>query len=266
MKSIPASIALLLFVSVASAQWMKDPRSSLPKKSDGTPDLTVPVPKTADGKVDLSGTWLADPDPRGSRQNVENMSFSQYFINVAADLNPDEVPFQPWAKTLFMQRLQSQGKESPTAHCKPSGVPAMNSLPLPFKIVQTAKLVLLLYEENSMFRQVFLDGRQPVKDAEPRWLGYSTGRWEGDTLVVDTVGINDQVWLDGMGHPHSDQLQVTERLRRRDAGHLEIQVTINDPKAYTRPIMYTQKLTLLPDEDLLEYFCSENEKDVQFFK
>src|SRR5262245_6358411 len=195
MKSILASAALLFFVSAASAQWMKDPRSALATTSDGKPDLSAPAPRTAEGKVDLSGTWLADPDPAGSRQTVENMSFSQYFINVAADLKPDEVPFQPWAKTLFMQRLQSQGKESPSAHCKPTGVPGINSVPLPFKIVQTPKLVLLLYEENTMFRQVFLDGRQPGKDAEPRWLGYSTGRWEGDTIVVDTVGFNDQVWL-----------------------------------------------------------------------
>jgi hypothetical protein len=266
MSSILASVALSFFVSAASAQWTKDPRSSLPRTSDGKPDLAASAPKTADGKVDLSGTWLADPDPNGSRQNVENMSFSQYFINVAADLKPDEVPFQPWAKTLFMQRLQSQGKESPTARCKPTGVPAINSVPLPFKIVQTPKLMLLLYEENTTFRQVFLDGRQPVKDAEPRWLGYSAGRWEGDTLVVDTLGFNDQFWLDGMGHPHSDHLHVTEQFRRRDTGHLEIQVTINDPKAYTGPISYTQKLTLVPDEDLLEYFCSENERDVKSFQ
>jgi hypothetical protein len=145
-------------------------------------------------------------------------------------------------------------------------VPSISSVPLPFKIVQTSRLVLLLYEENSVFRQVFLDERQPVKDAEPRWLGYSTGRWEGDSLVVETAGFNDLFWLDAMGHPHSDRLHVTERFRRRDTGHLEIQVTINDPKAYTAPIKYTQKLTLLPDEDLLEYFCSENEKDVQSFK
>jgi hypothetical protein len=105
-----------------------------------------------------------------------------------------------------------------------------------------------------------------VKDAEPRWLGYSTGKWEADTMVVETIGFNDRVWLDGMGHPHSDDLHVTERFQRREAEHLEIQVTIKDPKAYTRPITYTQKLTLLPDEDLLEYFCSENEKDTQFFR
>jgi hypothetical protein len=266
MRSILASVAFLFFVTAASAQWMKDPSSPLPRTSDGKPDLSAPAPKTADGRTDLSGTWLADPEPKGSRQNVENMDFSPYFANVAADMKPDEVPFQPWAKTLFMKRMESQGKESPSVRCKPTGVPAVNSIPLPFKIVQTPKLVLLLYEENTTFRQVFLDGRLPVKDAERRWLGYSTGKWEADTLVIETVGFNDQVWMDGMGHPHSDHLRVTERFRRRDAGHLEIQVTINDPKTYTAPITYTQKLTLQPDEDLLEYFCSENEKDSQSFK
>src|SRR5262245_3879685 len=172
MSSILASVVVLFFVSAASPQWMKDPRSSLPRTSDGKPDLSAPAPKTADGKIDLSGTWLADPDPNQFRQNVENMRFSAYFSNVAADLKQDEVPFQPWAKALFMQRLESQGKESPSARCKPTGVPAINSIPLPFKIVQTANQVLLLYEENTTFRQVFLDGRHPVKDAEPRWLGY----------------------------------------------------------------------------------------------
>jgi hypothetical protein len=125
---------------------------------------------------------------------------------------------------------------------------------------------LILYEENTVFRQIFLDGRRPVKDPEPRFMGYSTGKWEGDTLVVDTVGFNDRTWLDAMGHPHSDALRLVERFRRRDTGHLEIEVTIHDPKSYTKPITYTIKTTLVPDEDLLEYFCSENEKDVVNFK
>jgi hypothetical protein len=127
-------------------------------------------------------------------------------------------------------------------------------------------LILILYEEGTVFRQIFLDDRQTVQDPEPRWMGYSKGRWEGDTLVVDTVGFNDQSWLDRAGHPHTEALHVIERYRRRDFGHVDIEVTIDDPKAYTKPITYTQKTTLVPEEDLLEYFCSENEKDVQLFK
>ena len=176
------------------------------------------------------------------------------------------MPFQPGAEALFKQRLQSQGKDDPIAHCQPTGVPALGTIPLPYKIIQMPRLIVILYEENSVFRQVFLDGRLPVQDPEPRWMGYSSGKWDGDTLVVDTVGFNDRSWLDRMGHPHSDALHVIERFRRRDVGHLDIEVTIDDPKAYTKPITYTQKATLVPDEDLLEYFCSENEKDVQHFK
>jgi hypothetical protein len=261
-----AVTTLLMFASPLSAQWMKDPASSIPRTRDGKPDLTARTPKAPDGKPDLSGVWLADIDPNGTPVGVEQMVFSQYFINIAADLKPEDVPFQPSARTLFQQRLRNDGKDAPAAHCQPSGVPWMNSVPLPYKIVQTPRLILILYEGDSVFRQVFLDGRQPVKDPEPRWMGYSSGKWVGDTLVVDTVGFNDRSWLDAMGHPHTEALHLTERFRRRDAGHLEIEVTIDDPKAYTRPITYTQKTTLVPDQDLLEYFCTENERDIQHYK
>jgi hypothetical protein len=268
MKTILAAVIVAFSIPAgeASAQWMKQPDSSIPRTADGKPNLAAPAPKTEDGKPDLSGIWLADNDPEGSRRNVENMIFPRYFVNVAADLKPEEVPFQPWAADLFRQRLQNEGKDSPNAHCQPTGVPELNSIPLPYKIVQDPRRVIILYEENSVFRQIFLDGRKPVKDPEPRWMGYSSGKWDGDTLVVDTVGFNDRSWLDAMGHPHSDALHVIERFRRPDAGHLEIQVTIDDPKTYTKPLTYTVKTTLVPDEDLLEYFCSDNEKDVQQFK
>jgi hypothetical protein len=147
-----------------------------------------------------------------------------------------------------------------------AGVPGIGLIPVPFKIVQMPRLILILYEDNTTFRQIFLDGRRLAPDPEPRFMGYSTGRWDRDTLIVDTVGLNDRNWLDRMGHPHSDAVHVIERFRRRDAGHLEIEVTIDDPKAYTKPITYTQRQTLLPDEDLLEYFCSENEKDVARYR
>src|SRR5438132_9468837 len=267
MNSIAATVAaLLLFASTASAQWAKNPAGSIPRTGEGKPNLSARAPKARDGKIDLSGVWLSDVDPKGTPQGVENQVFPQYFINIAADLKQDAVPFQPSAQALFMQRLQNNGKDAPTAHCKPSGVPMLNSVPLPYKIIQTPRLIAILYEENTVFRQIFLDGRQPVKDPEPRWMGYSTGKWEGETLVVDTVGFNDQSWLDAMGHPHSENMHLIERFRRRDTGHLEVEVTIDDPKAYTKPITYTQKATILPGEDLLEYFCTENEKDVPLYK
>src|SRR5262245_51850404 len=268
MKAITAAVfmSLVMLAVQASAQWAKVPDKSIPRNRDGAPNLSARAPKTADGKTDLSGGWLPDNDPEGKPEGVEHMVFSRYFINVAADLKPENVQLQPWAATLFKERLASEGKADPMARCKPTGVPAINSIPLPYKIIQTTKLILILYEENTVFRQVFLDGRQPIENAEPRWMGYSTGKWEGDTLVVDTVGFNDKHWLDRMGHPHSDAMRLTERIRRRDFGHLEIATTINDPKTYGKPLTYTQTLTLVPDDDLLEYFCSENERDVQLFK
>jgi hypothetical protein len=266
----PVAIALLLmvgFAPAAHAQWAQVRNSSIPRTSAGEPDLTAPAPKAPDGRPDLSGVWLPDAEPIGDVLTVEgDLPFPRHFINIAADLKPEDVPLQPWAAELFAERAGSDGTEAPSAHCKPTGLPMLNSAPLPYKVVQTPGLVMVLYEENLVFRQIFLDGRKPVEDALPRWMGYSTGRWEGDVLVVDTVGFHDRHWLDGLGHPNSDQLRLIERWRRRDAGHLEIETTVDDPGAYTKPITFTVKATIIPDDDLLEYFCTENEKDIQHYQ
>lgn len=274
MKSIAASVVLglLMFATQASAQWTKHPDSSIPLTRDGKPNLSASTPKAQDGKVDLSGVWQPELDPAGIPKNIETveaitgLAAPRYFVNVMADLKPEDVQLQPAAAALFQKNLQSQGKDDPGAYCKPTGVPAINSVPVPYKIVQTSKLVLILYEDGSVFRQIFLDGRRPVEDAQPTWMGYSNGKWEGNTLVVDTVGFNDKSWLDRMGHPHSDAMHVIERFRRKDAGHLEIEITIDDPKTFTKPFTYIQRATLAYGEDLLEYFCTENEKDIQHYQ
>jgi hypothetical protein len=268
MKAVAAMLFLTLgFAPVAYAQWAQVRNSSIPRTSAGEPDLTAPAPRAPDGRPDLSGVWMPDAEPVGDILTVEgDIPFPRYFINMAADLKPEEVSMQPWAAELFAERAQSDGTESPSAHCKPIGVPIANSLPLPYKVVQTPQLVMVLYEQDQDFRQIFLDGRKPVEDALPRWMGYSTGRWDGDVLVVETVGFNDGHWLDGLGHPASKQLRLIERWRRRDAGHLEIETTVNDPGAYTKPITFTVKATIIPDDDLLEYFCTENEKDIPHYQ
>jgi hypothetical protein len=267
MKSMPAAIAsILILAAPVSAQWLKHPDAAIPRTQDGKANLTAPTPTTPDGKPDLSGIWLPDPDPNGKPGGVENDIFPRYFVNITGDQKPGEAPFQPWARALFNERLKNQGKDDPVAHCQPTGVPAVGTVPLPYKVIQTPRLIVILYEENTVFRQIFLDGRKLSPDPEPRWMGYSVGEWVGDTLVVNTVGFNDRSWLDRMGHPHSEALHVIERFRRLDFGHLDVEVTIDDPKAYTKPITYTQKQTLVPDEDLLEYFCAENEKDVARFR
>ena len=263
--------ALLLLVSAVAvqAQWAKQRDPRIPRTRDGQANLTAPAPRASDGKPDLSGVWLTDGGrvpPDVPTVEGDELRVSRHFIDVTAGMKPEQVQMEPWAAELFKKRVDTNGTLDHLARCQPAGEPAQPEIPLPYKIVQTPGLILVLYEENSIHRQIFLDGRKMVPDAEPRWSGYSTGRWDGDTLVVETAGFNDRTWLDRLGHPHSDALRLTERFRRRDAGHLEVDVTITDPKAYRTPITYKRQATLLPDEDLLEYFCTENERSVQRFR
>jgi hypothetical protein len=247
-----AAIAVMCLAASfpASAQWVNYPTAGIPLAPDGKPNLTASAPKTADGKPDFSGVWIAEDQ--------------KYFMDLATGLKPGDVAMQPWAEALQKQRVDNAHADDPLAKCLPHGVPRVNTNGIfPFKIVQTPGLVVLLYEQMHLFRQVFMDGRKVANDPNPSWLGYSTGRWEGDTLVVETSGFNDKTWLDtAMGHPATEALRVTERFRRTDFGHLELQATIEDPKAYTKPwTTTTQKMHLLIDSDLLEFICNENEKD-----
>jgi hypothetical protein len=250
------AIVILFFGgSSVDAQWVNYRIPGMPRTADGKVNLAAPAPRTPDGKPDLSGTWE---------------SAYGYFQDLARDLKPGEVVMQPWAKAMQAERESNIHANDLLVQCMPPGVPRIDtsasaSMVHPFKIVQTPSLVVLLYETsaNSTFRQVFLDGRPLPADPQPSWLGYSTGRWEGDTLVVETVGFNGKAWLDtGKGHPQSEDGRVTERVTRRDFGHLEIGVTIDDPKAYAKPWRMTLPVHLLPDSDLIETYC-ENEKDTQ---
>lgn len=221
----------------------------VPRTADGKPNLAAPTPRTSDGKPDLSGMW---------QSNIK------YNFNIAADLKPDAVPMTPWGKAIYDERMANHGKDDPEGYCLPAGVPRATAAGgLPSRIVQTPDVIVILQESKTMFRQIYMDGRALVKDPQPTWMGYSTGAWEGDTLVVRTTGFNESTWLDDDGHPHSAQLQVTERYRRPDYGHLLLEVTIDDPKAYTRPWTATQELRFDPDGTLLEFICNENEQDVK---
>jgi hypothetical protein len=240
-----AALAVLALLSTtAAAQWLNYPAPGTPRMPDGRPDLSAPAPRTADGKPDLSGVW------RGAGPF--------YRFNIAQDLKAEDV--QPWAEALFLQRVRDSRKDSPLARCLPVSVPFHNFFNLA-RIVQTPGLIVILYESpNSPHRTVFTDGRDLPKDPNPTWLGYSVGRWEGDTLVVTTAGFNDKAWLDSAGHPQTESLRITERLRRRDFGHMDFEMTIDDPKAFTRPFTMKKERLLAPDTDLLEDVC-ENEKD-----
>ena len=233
---------------VLTAQWFKIPTPGTPRTPDGKPNLSAPAPRTADGKPDLSGVWQVN---------------GKYLQDIAADLKPGEVPYQAWAETVFKERQTgAHGKDDPAARCIP-GMPKLDNLPYPFKIIELPDMILMLSEGFTTYRQIFTDGRALPKDPQPAWLGYSVGKWDGDTFVVETIGINASTWLDNAGRPHSDALRLTERFQRRNFGRMDIQMTFDDPKAYTKPWTITEDAHLQPDTDLLEYICSENNKDYE---
>jgi hypothetical protein len=248
--SLLAAILAIATLPTA-AQWLDYPTPGIPRTADGKPDLSAPAPRK-DGKPDLSGIW------RGEPQNTK------YFGDVAADFKPREFPIQPWADALTKDRIAgSQDRERPDANCISFGGPQYYEIPLPNKIIQESGLVVILHEAFGVFRQIFLDGRPLPKDANPTWMGYSVGHWEGDTLVVETKGFNGKTWLDQRGHPSTDALHITERFRRRDFGHLDIEFTVDDPKAYTKPWKLNLPQLLYADTELLEFVCNENEKDLK---
>jgi len=240
-------LAIILCVMSVSltAQWPNHPTPGMPRTPDGKPDLSAPAERSADGKPDLSGVWA-----------VRNGNALFY---ITSGLKPEEI--RPWAAALYQQRADDFRRDTDGIACLPPGPKAGFAVgAAPMKIVQTPSLVVVLYEYHTIFRQIFTDGRALPKDPNPAWMGYSVGQWDGDNLVVATAGYNDRTTLDLAGHPHTEALRVTERFHRRDTGHLDLQVTFDDPKAYTRPFTVPVEFDLIPDGDLIEYVC-ENERD-----
>ena len=245
---IAAMAMLFLMAGAAQAQWLSIPLPGTPRTPDGKPNLTAPTPRTSDGKPDLSGIWHA-----ADNSFVENIAGEGV-----------DVPMLPWAAAVYKQRLDTLGQDKPQLHCMPHGVPdAMLVSMIPFKIVQTPRETVVLYEEFNQYRQIFTDGRKLPEDPNPAWFGYSVGRWEGDTFVVEVGGFKEGTWLDNGGHPHTESLHITERYRRLNFGSLDLDVAVNDPKAYSKPWKSaTIHFKLFPDTELLEHLC-ENEKDAE---
>jgi len=247
------AVALVMAAS-AAAQWLEYPTPSVPRLPNGKPNLTAPAPKMADGRPDLSGIWTTK---------------AGYTGNIARDLKPGELSFQPWASEVYKKRQETQGKDDPQAYCVLSGVPREHVVPYPFKILNTTSsgtgpgMLVILYEALHSYRQIFLDGRKLPKDPNPQWMGYSVGHWDGDTLVVESSGFVDNNWLDNGGHMGTEALRLTERFHRRDYGHIDLALTIDDPKAYTKPWTVNLEFTATPDSELIEYVCDENEKDLK---
>ena len=264
MKSVTGILAMVCAASLSatlSAQWLKYPTAGVPRAADGKPDLNAPAPRTADGKPDLSGIWDIEhnlPCPPGG---CGDMEVGQEFVNIGWSLKGG-LPYQPWAADLRKARMEANGKDDPSSHCLPRGALRAHTTPLLRKIIQAPGLIVFLQESNASYRQIFTDGRSLPDIEQPTFNGYSVGRWEGDTLAVETAGFKDGMWLDRSGSPMTDAARMTERFRRVSYGRLEIDITLDDKKAYTAP--WTVKLNhhLVLDTELLDYICLENEKSV----
>jgi hypothetical protein len=255
--------ALLLSAQVL-AQWLNYPTANVPRLPDGRPNLSAPAPRTAGGKPDLSGMWRWEDNRPCPPDGCPDQKIGQEFVNLGWSLK-DGLPYQPWAAELVRQRRADNAKDDPQTRCLPRGAVRIHTDATMKKIVQTPGLLVILTERNATYRQIFTDTRPLPADPNPSWLGYSTGRWEGDTLVVQTIGFRDGQWLDSWGSPLTDAAKVTERFRRLNFGTLEVEVTVDDPKAYTRPWTVRLNQPILLDTELLDYICMENEKDVRHF-
>ncbi len=262
---LPA-IALFALPVIGFSQWVHYPTAGVPRKDDGTPNMAAQAPRLADGKPDFSGIWHTAriiPCDLSSFINCgSEIGGSPLARNLGLDM-PGGLPYQPWAATLVKQRSTDQGVDDPHVRCLPDNPPRTWVMPHLTKAVHTPKLLVLLYEVNAMYRQIFIDGRPFPQDLNPSWTGYSTARWEGQTLVVQTAGFRNDLWADMSGSPLSESARLTERIRRPNYGTLELEVTIDDPKAYTKPwtVKLTQKLEL--DTELIDEICLENEKSYE---
>ncbi|HWY47198.1 MAG TPA: hypothetical protein VNX70_07435 [Bryobacteraceae bacterium] len=269
-------VLFALLSTGANAQWLDFPTPGIPRTRDGKPNLSSPAPRTAEGKPDLSGVWMheitsvaemrrlygpaIDADVKVQVPGMEIGTQYKYFLNILLDFKPEESPLRPEAAPAMLQNAARRESGNPCSSV--FGFPLAGLLSEPIKIVQSPPVTVVLYEVNNLHRQIFTDGRALPKEFElPAYLGYSAGHWERDVLVVETAGFNDKTAFDMMGHPHSEALRVTERFHRRDFGHMDVEMTFDDPKMYTKPFTVKIPHDLLADTDIFEMFCNENEKD-----
>jgi hypothetical protein len=244
MRTVAILALLLAAATDARAQWLKLPTPGIPRLPDGKPNLAASAPRTADGKPDLSGLWRNDGGDR-------------LYSNIAADLKPGDVA--PWADAIYQKRKLEFGKDSMETLCLPMGPQYLTTRFRRARIVQTPALIVMMFDDL-VHRSIWMDGRSLEADPNPTWLGYSVGRWDGDTLVVESNGFTDRSWLDFDGHPHTEELRIIERYTRRDFGHIEVQITMLDPKAYPNGIRFTMPMAFQPDTEILEMVCENHSR------
>jgi hypothetical protein len=260
-RALLLALAILACQCALSAQWITHRTPGIPRLADGKPNLKAPTPRTADRRPDLSGIWFLHFEGCG-RFGCADYQAGPEFFDFGAKL-PGGLPYLPWAAALVKERQADNAKDDPIGLCRPGGLFRFHTYPPPRKVVQLPGLVLILSERDVTYRQIFLDGRPLPVDPEPTWNGYSVGRWQGDTLVVQTNGLREGTWIDRNGSPLTGAATVTERFRRPDFGHLQIEVTVDDPKAYARPWTVTLTQDLAVDTELLDYHCTDNEKSIE---
>ncbi len=244
-----------------SAQWINYPTAGVPQTPDGKPNLGAACPRTPDGKPDLSGLWTIPPTHAPNPDFPGCGPIADEFANIAVGLRGG-LPYQPWAADLVKQRRSENRVNDPMSHCSPIGPIRLHTWNGPQKYLQGHGLLVILNELDTTYRQIYTDGRSLPVDPTPSWNGYSTGKWEGDTLVVETSGFRDGIWLDAIGNPMTDAAKIVERFHRIDFGHMEIEITVDDPKAYTKPWTVKLNEVIQLDTDLLDFDCGDNEKDV----
>ena len=280
MKRSPLALLALVVLGTAFisdpviAQWLNHPTPGVPRKADGKVDMSAPAPRLANGKPDLSGIWTTAEPNRGpqasarageERADDKNIAASRQMRNIGIDL-PGGLPYQPWLIPIVKQRTANDAIDDPHIRCLPDNFLRAYGLPHLLKFIHTPNLLVVLNEMNAGYRQVFTDARPLPKDPTPSWQGYSSAKWSGDTLVVDTIGLRDDTWIDWNGSVLTEAAKVREQIRRPDFGHLEIEVTVDDPRAYTKPWTVTLKQRIVVDTDLIDEICLENEQFMKHLK
>lgn len=245
----------------ALAQWLTYPTAGVPRLPNGSPNFQAPTPRTADNKPDFSGIWEPEKNRPCPPDGCADMQVPLEFMNIGHSLK-DGPPYQPWALDARKSRVEQNGKDDPVSRCLPGGIVKLHTTPQLRKFIQIPGLIITLNEMDATYRQIFTDGRPLPPIGTPAFKGYSIGKWEGDTLVVESTGFPDGEWLDRNGSPLTDAAKITERIRRVNFGRMEIELTIDDPKAYTKPWTITMIHTIVLDTELMDYICTENEKDI----
>jgi hypothetical protein len=263
-------LGTLLTALPLTAQWIKYPTAGVPRKADGSVNMTAPVPRLADGKPDLSGIWMTGDSNNAQAASAADtpgdpgaIRSSRQMSNIGVDL-PGGLPYQPWLVPIVKKRTDNNAIDDPHIRCLPDHFLRAYGLPHLLKFVHTPNLLVVLNEMNAGYRQVFTDARPLPRNPNPTWQGYSSAKWSGDTLVIDTIGLRDDTWIDWNGSVVTEAAKIREEIRRPDFGHLEIRVTVDDPKAYTKPWSVTLKQKIVVDTDLIDEICLENEQFIKY--